>query len=73
MQFAPDFGIMMHDLLTALALILVIEGILPFLRPDGMRLALEQMARLDNRQMRILGLVSMVTGVILLYLIRGYS
>jgi len=72
-QFAPDFGIMMHDLLTALALILVIEGILPFLRPDGMRLALEQMARLDNRQMRILGLVSMVTGVILLYLIRGYS
>lgn len=73
MQNAPVVGIMMHDLLTALALILVIEGILPFLKPDGMRLALEQMARLDNRQMRILGLVSMVTGVILLYLIRGYG
>jgi len=72
-QSAPGFGIMMHELLTALALILVIEGILPFLKPDSLRLALVQMARLDNRQMRILGLVSMVTGVILLYLIRDYS
>lgn len=61
---------MWHDLFVAVALMLVIEGIIPFLNPDIMRRTLLQMAQLDNRQLRAMGLACMVSGVILLYVIR---
>lgn len=61
---------MWHELLVALALMLVIEGILPFLNPDGIRRALIMMAQMDDRQLRFGGLTSMLIGVILLYLIN---
>ncbi len=60
----------MQDLLAAIALVLVLEGILPFLAPDGMRKIMVQMASMDNRSLRISGLISMVAGLGLLYLIR---
>lgn len=63
-------ALMWHDLLVALALLLVIEGIWPFLSPNSMREVLLMIAQHDNRSMRISGLVSMVTGVILLYLVN---
>ena len=56
---------------VATALMLVIEGIIPFLKPDAMRKALVMMAQMDDRAMRISGLVSMVAGVLLLYLVKG--
>jgi len=55
---------------VATALMLVIEGIIPFLKPDAMRKALTMMAQMDDRTMRISGLVSMVAGVVLLYLVK---
>jgi uncharacterized protein YjeT (DUF2065 family) len=61
---------MWHDLLVALALLLVIEGIWPFLNPNSMRSILLMIAQHDNRAMRLSGLVSMVSGVILLYLVN---
>ncbi len=61
---------MWHDLLVALTLLLVIEGIWPFLNPNGMRSILLMIAQHDNRSMRLSGLVSMVSGVILLYLVN---
>lgn len=60
----------MQDLLAAIALVLVLEGILPFLTPDGMRKVMVQMASMDDRSLRISGLVSMVAGLTLLYFIR---
>lgn len=62
---------MWQDLLVALALLLVIEGIWPFLSPGGMRRALLAVADQDDRALRIAGLVSMVLGVVLLYLVRS--
>ena len=56
---------------VATALMLVIEGILPFLKPDAMRKALTMMAQMDDRSMRISGLVSMAVGVVLLYLVQN--
>ena len=56
---------------VAAALMLVIEGIIPFLKPDAMRKALTVMAQMDDRTMRITGLVSMVAGVVLLYLVQN--
>ena len=60
-----------NDLLTGLALYLVLEGVLPFLSPDGWRRSLSLMAGLPSRQLRIFGLVSMLAGVALLVLVRG--
>jgi uncharacterized protein YjeT (DUF2065 family) len=59
-----------HDLLVALALMLVIEGLLPFLNPSGARTAFEMISRMDDRALRTGGLVSMVIGVVLLYLVN---
>jgi uncharacterized protein YjeT (DUF2065 family) len=61
---------MWHDILIALALMFVIEGILPFLNPTGIRKALVMMAQMDDRQLRFGGLTSMIIGVVLLYLIN---
>ena len=61
---------MWHDLLVALALLLVIEGILPFLNPRGFREALAQIAQMDDAALRRVGLVSMIVGVVLLYLVN---
>jgi uncharacterized protein len=61
---------MWHELLVAVALIMVLEGLLPVLSPRGMRRAWEQMARLDNRTLRVVGLVSMIVGALVLQLLH---
>ncbi|MBZ0070416.1 MAG: DUF2065 domain-containing protein [Thiohalobacteraceae bacterium] len=61
---------MFDDLLAALALMLVIEGLLPFLSPAGLRRTLQTLGELNDRSLRIMGLVSMLAGVALLYLVR---
>ena len=61
---------MWSDLLSALALVLVLEGILPFLNPAGLRKMMITAAQLDNRSLRITGLLSMVAGLLLLYFVR---
>jgi len=61
------------DLLTGLALYLVLEGILPFLTPEGWRRSMGMLAGLPGRQLRIFGLVSMLAGVALLVAVRGGS
>jgi hypothetical protein len=61
---------MWHELLVALALLFVIEGVWPFLNPDGLRRALLSVASQDDRSLRTAGLISMVVGVVLLYLVN---
>lgn len=61
---------MLNDLLAALALMLVVEGVLPFLNPDALRRTLQNIGQMDDRSLRIMGLVSMLAGVVLLYLVR---
>ncbi len=61
---------MWDDLVRAIALVLVIEGILPFLSPDGWRQAMMQAGRLPDRTLRFVGLASMLIGVFILFLMR---
>jgi len=61
---------MLHDLLVALALLLVLEGILPFLNPEAMRRAILLIADMEDRVLRFAGLTCMVIGVLLLYLVN---
>lgn len=56
--------------MTAFALVLVFEGIMPFLSPNGYRSAMEKIREVDDKTLRSMGLVSMIAGVLLLYLIR---
>jgi len=58
------------DLLAALALVLVIEGMVPFLNPQSLRRMVEMVSKLDDRTLRITGLVSMIVGVVLLTIVR---
>lgn len=59
-----------QDLWAALALVLVVEGMMPFLSPQSMRRALVQIAQMDDNTLRWAGLVSMVAGILLLYWVR---
>jgi uncharacterized protein YjeT (DUF2065 family) len=61
---------MWHDLWVAMALLLVLEGIWPFLNPDSMRKMLLVLIQQDNRSLRISGLISMISGVVLLYFVN---
>jgi len=61
---------MWHQLLVAVSLVLVIEGLLPFVSPRGWRDAVAQIARLPLHQIRIVGLTSMLVGTLLLYLVN---
>lgn len=59
------------DLGAAIALFLVIEGLMPFLSPANWRRSLSMIARLSDGQVRFVGLGSIVAGLLLLLLIRG--
>jgi len=61
---------MWHDFLAAIALVLVIEGIIPFVNPGVMRRTLLKMIEMNDQSLRFAGLTSMLIGVILLYIIR---
>ena len=58
------------DLLAAVALFFVVEGIIPFINPAGMKRALEKLLTLGDRELRIAGLGSMVVGVVILFIVR---
>jgi len=58
-----EFGI-------AISLMLVIEGIIPFLYPGRWRKLVASLAEIDDKALRLMGLGSMITGIILLYLIN---
>ena len=59
------------DLLAAFALNLVIESIMPFASPRGWKQSIEMIAQLSDRQLRVIGLLSMIAGVILLAATRS--
>ena len=57
----------MDTLLTALALVLVIEGLLPFISPGGWRRMFEQIFKLHDGQIRFYGMASIAAGLVLLW------
>ena len=62
-----------NELAVALCMVLVIEGILPFLSPRRWRSVAEMAGRVDDLTVRMLGLSSMVVGTTLLYFVRYLS
>ena len=61
---------MWQQLLIGFALVLIIEGILPFLSPQGMKQLMKSMSEMDDHSIRVTGFVSMILGLILLYIVN---
>ncbi|HEX9803422.1 MAG TPA: DUF2065 domain-containing protein [Gammaproteobacteria bacterium] len=61
---------MLSDLWAAVALVLVIEGLLPALSPRTYRKAMFAVMQMDERSIRMTGLASMIAGALFLYLVK---
>lgn len=59
-----------HTLAVAFALLFIIEGMVPFISPNRWRKLVETMAHQSDGSMRMVGLVSMLLGLGLLYLVN---
>jgi len=55
---------------SALALVLVVEGLLPFFNPQGWRRVFEKALQMTDAQLRLTGLVSMAVGLLMLAFLR---
>ena len=62
---------MLDALLGALALMLLFEGLLPFLSPPSWRRMFERAAQLSDGQIRFIGLASLAAGLVLLLIWRS--
>ena len=60
----------LSDLLAALGLFLVLEGIAPFLNPGGVKRAFARLLEVHDRELRIAGLGRMLVGVVILFMVR---
>ncbi len=58
------------EIFTALALVLVIEGLLPFASPGRYRQMVAEIVRLSDNHIRIVGLIVILVGLALLYVVR---
>ena len=61
------------DLAAAFALYLVLEGLVPFANPKGMKRTLARITELDERTLRGAGLASLIIGLTLLYFVRSQA
>lgn len=60
----------MNTLLVALGLMLVFEGLLPFIAPQAWRETFKRMIELKDGQLRFIGIVSIIAGLLLILLSR---
>ncbi len=60
---------MWETFLIAIALMLILEGILPFLSPQTWREAFRKMIEINDHQIRFIGLTSMLVGLMLLLIV----
>ena len=58
-------------LLLALALMLIVEGLLPFASPSTWRQVFERALRMSDGQIRFVGLASVAAGLVLMWVVRG--
>ncbi len=64
------FTFRFSDLAAAVALLFVLEGMMPFLNPAGLKKTLARLLEVGDRELRIAGLGSMLVGVLILFLVR---
>ena len=60
----------MIDFLTAIALIFILEGLLLFISPSRLKKALEIIRRYSENNIRFVGMIAIIIGIVLLWIIR---
>lgn len=63
---------MLRDLLAAFALLMVFEGILPFLSPQKWREFIQTISQLNDKIIRRFGFISMLLGAVLLIAVHHW-
>ena len=61
---------MLTEILTAVALVLVIEGLMPCINPGAWKQAMRQLLETDEGRLRWFGLGSMIVGALLLAIVH---
>ncbi|PLA74909.1 DUF2065 domain-containing protein [Hydrogenovibrio sp. SC-1] len=61
---------MVETLISALALVFVIEGLLPFAFPAVWRRGMMELAKMNDGKIRVMGLFSIAIGMILLMMFK---
>jgi hypothetical protein len=59
------------DLLAAIALVMIIEGIIPFISPRGYKNTMQQLTAMPESTLRSIGFGLMLVGVVSLYFVRA--
>ncbi len=59
------------DLLAALALVMIIEGLIPFISPRGYKNTMQQLTAMPESTLRSIGFGLLLCGVVFLYLVRS--
>ncbi|KUJ72238.1 DUF2065 domain-containing protein [Thiomicrospira sp. WB1] len=54
-------------LLSALALVLILEGLLPFIAPGVWRNTMAELVKMEDAKLRLVGLISLSVGLLLLW------
>lgn len=61
---------LLHELAIGFCLMLILEGIIPFLYPQRWRSLVQQLSVISDRSLRMMGFTSMMLGLIALYLVN---
>jgi uncharacterized protein YjeT (DUF2065 family) len=61
---------MWQDAFTAIALYLVLEGMIPFISPNRFRQTVSQIAKFSDNHLRAIGMIVMIMGLFLLFIVR---
>ena len=57
-------------MLSAIALVFILEGIMPFVNPNWIKRVFLTASQMDNTSLRFIGVSSMLVGMVLLYIVR---
>ena len=61
---------MWKTVITAIALLLILEGLIPFISQDALRKYMQKIQKMSDQNLRFAGLTAMVAGVLMLFLAR---
>ncbi len=64
-------GLDWNDFFAALAIVCIIEGVLPFVNPPGMKRLWAKLAGMEERELRLGGLFSIVVGLAIRFVVRS--
>ena len=60
-----------NDLLGALAIVFVLEGVMPFMHPLGTKRLMAKLSSMAERELRLAGFFSILAGLLILFVVRS--